>query len=155
TDAEAWLDQLADDPTATAENASDLRAIAAAVRAVSDSTAQLDDAVAAARAHGQSWGAIGAGLGVSKHAAREPDRHPDSPEEPGPPRRQPRPARPRQPSRLRPGRLPMVLHAPVPTVEDELLAEAIVFLIAELDRRSTSSRAAVSRGRQRGPCAPR
>lgn len=69
-DAEAWLDQLADDETATAEDASDLRAIAAAVRALSAAEAELDDAVAAARTNGKSWGAIGAVLGVSKQAAR-------------------------------------------------------------------------------------
>jgi len=69
-DADAWLDQLAEDDTTTAESADDLRAIAVAVRAISTASTELD-AVAAARTNGKSWSAIGAVLGVSKQAARQ------------------------------------------------------------------------------------
>jgi hypothetical protein len=68
-DAEAWLDAL--DPAATpAEDTADLRRIGLALKRVADAEAELADAVAAARAHGRSWGDIGLVLGISRQAAR-------------------------------------------------------------------------------------
>lgn len=69
-EAEAWLDQL--DPTVTpAEDAADLREIAAAMTAASGADVRLRQAVDAARSNGKSWAAIGAVLGVSRQAAQE------------------------------------------------------------------------------------
>ena len=67
-DAEAWLDSL--DPAATpAKDATELRAVAAALRLVATAEHELADAVHAARRGGHSWAAIAAVLGVSKQAA--------------------------------------------------------------------------------------
>jgi L-ascorbate metabolism protein UlaG (beta-lactamase superfamily) len=71
-DAERWLDSL--DPAATGSpnaDASRLRGIAEAVRAVAGSQVQLADAVAAARAHGHTWTQIAAMLGTSRQVAQE------------------------------------------------------------------------------------
>lgn len=70
--AEAWLDRL--DPAAVAApeaDASDLRRIGQAAAAIETARGELAAAVAAARANGRSWGAIGMVLGVTKQAARE------------------------------------------------------------------------------------
>lgn len=71
-DTEAWLNSL--DPEAIASpdsDASDLRAIGDALRAVAASDLSLADQVAKARANGRTWTQIAAVLGVSKQAARE------------------------------------------------------------------------------------
>ena len=68
--AEAWLESL--DPGATpAEDPTDLRRIGRALRSIADDQREVDDAVAAARENGRSWGDIGLVLGVSRQAARE------------------------------------------------------------------------------------
>jgi hypothetical protein len=68
--AEARLDAL--DPEVTpAEDPVDLRRIGLAVRGIDAAKAELDAAVAAARAAGRSWTEIGTVLGVSRQAARE------------------------------------------------------------------------------------
>lgn len=71
-DTEAWLDSL--DPEAIASpdsDASDLRAIGDALRAVAASDLNLAEQVALARANGRTWTQIATVLGVSKQAARE------------------------------------------------------------------------------------
>lgn len=71
-DAERWLDSL--DPAAIAApdaDASRLRRIGEAVRAVANSQVQLADAVAEARRHGHTWPQIAAMLGTSRQAAQE------------------------------------------------------------------------------------
>ncbi|HZI96774.1 MAG TPA: hypothetical protein VFD41_04525 [Actinomycetales bacterium] len=70
TAAEAWLDSL-DPGTTPAENPSDLRRIGLALRALADEQREVDEAVAAARENGRSWGEIGLVLGISRQAARE------------------------------------------------------------------------------------
>ncbi len=70
--AERWLDSL--DPAAIASpdtDASRLRRIGDAVRAVANSQVELADAVAEARAHGHTWNQIAAMLGTSRQAAQE------------------------------------------------------------------------------------
>lgn len=68
--ARAWLDSL--DPAGTpAEDPRDLRRIGLALSDVAAAERELEDAVAAARANGRSWGDIALALGVSKQAARE------------------------------------------------------------------------------------
>lgn len=69
-EAEAWLDSL-DPATTPAENPSDLRRIGLALRGLADEQRELDEAVAAARENGRSWGEIGLVLGISRQAARE------------------------------------------------------------------------------------
>ena len=70
TEAETWLESL--DPGATpAENPVDLRRIGLALRGLADEQREVDEAVAAARENGRSWGEIGLVLGVSRQAARE------------------------------------------------------------------------------------
>jgi len=49
----------------------DLRRIGAAKIAIEHAEAELQEAVAAARANGRSWGYIGLVLGVSKQAAQQ------------------------------------------------------------------------------------
>lgn len=69
---EAWLDSL--DPEALASpasDASDLRRIGDAMRAVAQSDLSLAEQVAQARARGRTWTQIAAVLGVTKQAARE------------------------------------------------------------------------------------
>jgi hypothetical protein len=71
-DAERWLGSL--DPAAIAApdaDASWLRDIADAVRAVANSQVQLAGAVAATRAHGHTWTQIATMLGTSRQAAQE------------------------------------------------------------------------------------
>ncbi len=68
------FDQLADelDPaTANVDDTNDLRVIAAASDAARADQARLQEAVAAARAHGRSWNHIAVALGVSRQAARQ------------------------------------------------------------------------------------
>jgi len=70
--AERWLDSL--DPAAIASpdaDASRLRRIGDAVRAVARSQAELADAVAEARVHGHTWTRIATMLGTSRQAAQE------------------------------------------------------------------------------------
>ncbi|MGI8702692.1 MAG: DUF2188 domain-containing protein [Nocardioidaceae bacterium] len=70
TDAETWLESL--DPAATpAEDPTDLRRIGLALRHLADDQREVDEAVAAARENGRSWGEIGLVLGISRQAARE------------------------------------------------------------------------------------
>jgi len=70
TDAETWLNSL--DPAATpAEDPTDLRRIGLALRDLADDQREVDEAVAAARGNGRSWGEIGLVLGTSRQAARE------------------------------------------------------------------------------------
>lgn len=75
TEAEAWLDSL-DPATTPAENPSDLRRIGLALRGLADEQREVDEAVAAARENGRSWGQIGLVLGISRQAARERYGHP-------------------------------------------------------------------------------
>lgn len=75
TEAEAWLDSL-DPATTPAENPSDLRRIGLALRGLADEQREVDEAVAAARENGRSWGEIGLVLGISRQAARERYGHP-------------------------------------------------------------------------------
>lgn len=66
---ERLADQL--DPAAvTADDLSDLRAIAEAADQVRRDEALVTERVAAARARGRSWNRIGVALGVSRQAAR-------------------------------------------------------------------------------------
>ena len=70
--AERWLDSL--DPAAIASpdaDASRLRRIGDAVRAVARSQVELADAVAEARVHGHTWTQIATMLGTSRQAAQE------------------------------------------------------------------------------------
>lgn len=70
SDAEAWLERLDPAVFGTPEaDASDLRAIAAATRAVADGTAEQTAAVGRARRNGKTWAEIAAVLGVSRQAA--------------------------------------------------------------------------------------
>ncbi len=70
TDAETWLESL--DPSGTpAEDPTDLRRIGLALRNLADDQREVDEAVAAARENGRSWGEIGLVLGISRQAARE------------------------------------------------------------------------------------
>jgi hypothetical protein len=65
--------QLADelDPAAvTADDISDLRAVAEAAEQVRRDDAMVTERVAAARARGRSWNRIAVALGVSRQAAR-------------------------------------------------------------------------------------
>lgn len=71
-DVEEWLDQLdPNDPTVEVRDGTYLRRITEAMAAVSDADAQLHEAVAEARANGESWALIGMVLGVSKQAAQQ------------------------------------------------------------------------------------
>ncbi len=70
TDAETWLESL--DPAITpAEDPTDLRRIGLALRSLADDQREVDEAVAAARKSGRSWGEIGLVLGTSRQATRE------------------------------------------------------------------------------------
>ena len=74
-ESESWLDSL--DPTTTpAENPADLRRIGLALRRLADEQREVEEAVAAARENGRSWGMIGLVLGISRQAARERYGHP-------------------------------------------------------------------------------
>lgn len=70
TDAERWLESM-DPATTPAEDPTDLRRIGLALRNLTDDQREVDEAVAAARENGRSWGEIGLVLGVSRQAARE------------------------------------------------------------------------------------
>ncbi len=67
---EKWLDNL-DPAQLQFRDASHLRAITAAARALTTAEDHLRTAVADARAAGDSWTTIGAALGTSKQAAHE------------------------------------------------------------------------------------
>ncbi len=72
-EAASRFEQLADnlDPaTATADDLSDLRAVAEAADQVRRDEALVTERVAAARARGRSWNRIAVALGVSRQAAR-------------------------------------------------------------------------------------
>jgi DNA-directed RNA polymerase specialized sigma54-like protein len=67
------FEQLADDldpAGVTAEDLSDLRAVAEAAEQVRRDEALVTERVAAARAKGRSWNRIAVALGVSRQAAR-------------------------------------------------------------------------------------
>jgi hypothetical protein len=67
------FEQLADDldpASVTAEDLSDLRAVAEAAEQVRRDEALVTERVAAARAKGRSWNRIAVALGVSRQAAR-------------------------------------------------------------------------------------
>ncbi|MFM8597877.1 MAG: hypothetical protein ACKOB8_02560 [Mycobacterium sp.] len=68
TDVEAWLDNLDVEPGDVRDGVH-CRRISAAAEAVRDAEGKLRDAVAAARAAGDSWAAIGVALGISRQAA--------------------------------------------------------------------------------------
>jgi len=71
-DTEAWLDSLNPEGLASPQaDASDLRRIGEAMRAVAASDLSLAEQVATARANGRTWAQIAAVLGMSKQAARE------------------------------------------------------------------------------------
>lgn len=63
-----WLDSIEPDP-ADARDASHIRRIIAAADACETADAELRAAVAAARAAGDTWDAIGVALGTSRQAA--------------------------------------------------------------------------------------
>ena len=75
--AEQWLDQL-DPSTTVARDARHFRRIIAANAALTEAQTELDEAVAAARAAGDSWFTIGAALGVSRQAAQQRFGSPDA-----------------------------------------------------------------------------
>ena len=67
------FERLADDldpASVTAEDLSDLRAVAEAAEQVRRDEALVTERVAAARAKGRSWNRIAVALGVSRQAAR-------------------------------------------------------------------------------------
>lgn len=65
---EAWLDSL-DLDKSQMRDGSNLAKIGAALTAVEEADANLDRAIAEARAAGDSWTAIGIALGTSRQAA--------------------------------------------------------------------------------------
>ncbi len=76
SDVEQWLDQL--DPGAVeARDATHFRRIIAANKAFLAAETELRNAVAAARAAGDSWAIIGAALGVTRQAAQQRFRNVD------------------------------------------------------------------------------
>jgi hypothetical protein len=64
------LSENLDPATTTAEDLSDLRAVAEAADKVRRDEALVTERVAAARARGRSWNKIAVALGVSRQAAR-------------------------------------------------------------------------------------
>lgn len=68
SDTEAWLDNLEVDP-ANARDGRHMRRIAAAATALGAAETELNDAVAAARAAGDTWAMIGTALGISRQDA--------------------------------------------------------------------------------------
>lgn len=66
-DIEDFLDSV--EPAGPGRDATHIRRIIAAAKAVETADAELDAAVAAARAAGDTWDAIGVALGVSRQAA--------------------------------------------------------------------------------------
>lgn len=69
-DVERWLDQL-DPRTIEARDAAHFRAIIAASQALAAAEQDLRQAVASARAAGNSWAIVGAALGTTKQAAQQ------------------------------------------------------------------------------------
>jgi hypothetical protein len=65
---DGWLDSIEPNP-ADARDASGIRRIIAATEVREAAEAELRAAVAAARAAGDTWGAIGVALGTSRQAA--------------------------------------------------------------------------------------
>ena len=65
---EAWLDSVEPDP-ARGRDATHLRRIIAAVETLGAAQSELQAAVDAARAAGDTWDAIGAALGTSRQNA--------------------------------------------------------------------------------------
>ncbi len=68
TDVENWLDNLDVDP-AKARDGRHMRRIAAAANAFAAAETELNDAVAEARAAGDTWAMIGTALGISRQGA--------------------------------------------------------------------------------------
>lgn len=68
TNIETWLDNLEVDP-AKARDGRHMRRIAAAATALTAAETELNDAVAEARASGDTWAMVGTALGVSRQAA--------------------------------------------------------------------------------------
>jgi len=68
TEVEQWLDNLDVDP-ANARDARHMRRIAAAAKSVDDAKDELNNAVAEARAAGDTWAMIGTALGIGRQAA--------------------------------------------------------------------------------------
>jgi hypothetical protein len=76
SDVEQWLDQL-DPATVEARDATHFRRIIAANKAFLAAETELRNAVAAARAAGDSWAIVGAALGVTRQAAQQRFRNVD------------------------------------------------------------------------------
>jgi heme oxygenase len=74
---EEWLDSL-DVNTIQMRDGKHLRAIGEALDAIEAAERQLEEAVAAAKAAGDSWGAIGMVLGTSRQAAHRKFARPGS-----------------------------------------------------------------------------
>jgi hypothetical protein len=68
SNAEQWLDEL-DPATTPARDAKHMRRIAAARDRLAQADRELHEAVAAARAAGDTWSMIGMALGTSRQAA--------------------------------------------------------------------------------------
>lgn len=68
TNVEDWLDNLDVDP-ADARDGRHMRRIAAAAAALAAADTELNEAVAAARAAGDTWSMIGTALGVTRQGA--------------------------------------------------------------------------------------
>ncbi|WP_342778740.1 hypothetical protein [Phytoactinopolyspora halophila] len=68
SDVEQWLDTL-DPATTPARDAARMRRIATARQNLTDAEQELRDAVAAARAAGDTWSMIGIALGTTRQAA--------------------------------------------------------------------------------------
>ena len=72
TAAEQWIDQLnPNDPSVKVRDGRYLRHVREAADAADTAAENLRQAVAEARANGESWGTIGMVLGVSRQAAQQ------------------------------------------------------------------------------------
>lgn len=72
TATEQWLDQLdPKDPSVKVRDGRYLRHVREAADAADTAAENLRQAVAEARANGESWGTIGMALGVSRQAAQQ------------------------------------------------------------------------------------
>lgn len=72
TDIEQWIDQLdPKDPSVKVRDGRYLRHVRQAADAADAASEDLRNAVAQARANGESWGTIGMVLGVSRQAAQQ------------------------------------------------------------------------------------
>lgn len=70
--AEQWIDQLnPDDPSVKVRDGRYLRHVREAADEADTAAEHLRQAVAEARANGESWGTIGMVLGVSRQAAQQ------------------------------------------------------------------------------------